>query len=389
MKHVLECTGNEMLITDLEKAEGYYLFDSKGKKYIDFESGVWSMALGHNNQQINEAIKKQIDKIMHLGFRYTNGLVEAAAINVIRTLKPFSGKCLFLSSGSEAVEVSVKMAKTISNGKKLLTFRESYLSAYGMSGNKDDSEWIKLEISMCRDCSNNYNCGKCKVIEDIPFQKVGVFVFEPGNSSGLMLIPPKNLIYEIAKRMKENNGLIVIDEVTTGVGRTGKWYGFQHFTITPDLIALGKGIGNGYPVSVVVVEDKIAKKIEMREFRHSQSHQNDALGCVVVSEVINFIEQNNLIETSNKNGQYFFGKLNELKEKSKVIKEVRGSGMMIAIEFENKAKAVLESLNEHLIKKGFLVGYKPIYNLMRFYPSLTTNKEDIDSIIACIKDCLL
>ena len=389
MKHVLECTGNEMLITDLERAEGYYLYDAKGKKYIDFESGVWSMALGHNNPHLNEAMKNQIDKIMHLGFRYTNKLVETAAMNVLSTLKLFSGKCLFLSSGSEAVEVSVRIAKTISKGPKMLTFKESYLSAYGMSGNKNDSEWLKLEIAKCRACSNNYKCEKCKVIDNIPFQEVGVFVFEPGNSSGLVLIPPQNLIKEIAKRVKENNGLIVVNEVTTGVGRTGRWYGFQHFNIIPDLIALGKGIGNGYPVSVVVVEDKIAKQIELRNIRHSQSHQNDALGCVVVSEVINFIKQNNLIEKSNENGEYFIEKLSELKEKSKAIKEVRGSGMMIAIEFEKEARPVLELLNEHLIKNGFLVGYKPVYNLMRFYPSLTTTKEDIDKIIECIKECLL
>jgi acetylornithine aminotransferase len=137
------------------------------------------------------------------------------------------------------------------------------------------------------------------------------------------------------------------------------------------------------------VEDKIAKQIELRNIRHSQSHQNDALGCVVVSEVINFIKQNNLIEKSNENGEYFIEKLSELKEKSKAIKEVRGSGMMIAIEFEKEARPVLELLNEHLIKNGFLVGYKPIYNLMRFYPSLTTTKEDIDKIIECIKECLL
>ena len=389
MKHVLECTGYEMLVNDIEKAEGYYLFDSKGKKYIDFESGVWSMAIGHNNPQINKAIKQQIDKIVHLGFRYTNELVEIAAMDVINTLKPFSGKCLFLSSGSEAVELSVKITKAIIKGKKMLTLKETYLSAYGTSGNKDESEWVKFELATCMTCSNNYNCGNCELINEIPFNEIGAFIFEPGNSSGLVLIPPQNLIKEISKRIKEYNGLIVIDEVTTGVGRTGMWYGFQHFNIKPDIVALGKGIGNGYPVSVVVIDDKIAEKIDKENIHHSQSHQNDVLGCVVASEVIHIIEQNNLIKKSNENGQYFIEELCILKEKSNIIREVRGLGMMIAIEFEGEASPVLKSLNEFLIEKGFIVGYKPAFNLMRFYPSLTTTREDIDSLIESIKEAIL
>lgn len=386
MKHVLECTDYDMFVNDIVKAQGCYLFDSKGKKYIDFEAGVWSMSVGHNNQQINKAIKEQIDKIVHLGFRYTNNLVETAATDVIDTLKPFSGKCLFLSSGSEAVELSVKIAKALTKGKKMLTLKETYLSAYGMSANKEDSEWIKFEFAKCMACSNNCSCGNCEFINEIPFDEIGAFIFEPGNSSGLVLIPPKNLIVEISKRVKEYNGLIVIDEVTTGVGRTGKWYGFQHFNIKPDIIALGKGIGNGYPVSVVAVESEVAEKVDKESIRHSQSHQNDALGCVVVSEVIQYIQHNNLIEKSNENGQYFIEKLHKLKDKTKIIKEVRGLGMMIAIEFDKEASTLMTSLNEHLIERGFIVGYKPAFNLMRFYPSLITTREDINYLIECMED---
>lgn len=388
MNQILDCTGYEILLNDIEKAEGYYLFDSKGTKYTDFESGVWSISIGHNNLQINQVIKQQIDKIIHLGFRYTNKLVEIAAMDLIRTLEPFHGKCLFLSSGSEAVELSVKIAKAIIKDKKMLTFKETYLSAYGMSSNKDVNNWITFELSKCRNCIN-YNCENCKLINEIPFDEINAFIFEPGNTSGLVLIPPQSLIKEISKRLKENNGIVVVDEVTTGVGRTGKWYGFQHFDIKPDIVAIGKGIGNGYPVSAVVVDNKIAEKIYNENIRHSQSHQNDALGCAIVSEVIRIIEQNNLIKRSEENGKYFINKLCELKAKTKVIKEVRGTGMMIAIEFEKDAEALLKLLDKHLIEKGYIIGYKPLFNLMRFYPSLTTKIEDIDRLIDCIEKFIL
>jgi acetylornithine/N-succinyldiaminopimelate aminotransferase len=389
VKHVLECTGYEMLVRDIERAEGYYLFDSKGRRYMDFEAGVWSMSIGHSNPQINEVVRNQIDRVMHLGFRYTNELIERAAEDVISTLAPFSGKCLFLSSGSEAVEFSVKAAKAIIKEKKMFTFKQTYLSAYGMSGSKKKGEWMEFELAPCMKCPNSYNCKSCRLIDEIPFHEIGAFIFEPGNSGGLVLIPPKNLVEEVAKRIKEADGIIVVDEVTTGAGRTGKWYGFQHFNIQPDIVALGKGIGNGYPVSVVAVEEKTAEIIEAQGLRHSQSHQNDALGAAIVSAVIHFIQENDLINKSKENGQYFLEELCRLKEKSSDIREVRGAGMMLAVEFEKGEAAVLESLNEYLIEKGFIVGYKPAFKLLRFYPSLTTTREDIDSLLECMSNALV
>lgn len=387
MSHVLECTGYDMLVNDIVRAEGYYLFDSKGKKYTDFESGVWSISIGHNNPGTKLAINNQLQKIMHLGFKYTSEVVEAAAVDVLGTLKSFSGKCVFLSSGSEAVELGVKIAQTIKPGK-LLTFKESYLSAYGCSGNREDGRWIKLEMRKCLSCGRQ-NCGECCVVNGIPFHEIGAFVFEPGNSSGLVLIPPKSLIAEISRRVKANNGLIVVDEVTTGAGRTGMWWGFEHFGIRPDIVAMGKGIGNGFPVSVVAVDDGTADEIEKKGIRHSQSHQNDALGCAVVSEVVKIINGDGLIDRSRENGQYFMDRLQELKSKSKAIKEVRGRGMMIAVEFEEEAAQIMGDLHKGLFENGFIVGYKSALRLMRFYPSLTISREDFDSLLDFMEKYLL
>jgi len=133
-------------------------YDSKNNKYIDFEAGVWCTALGHNHPRINEAMKNQIDKMSHCGFMYSSPVVEEAAKEVLSTLEDFEGKCLFLSSGSEAVEFSIKVAKAMMGAEKFLTFNESYLSAYGTSGNKGDSEWIKFSLTDCSSCSKKNNC---------------------------------------------------------------------------------------------------------------------------------------------------------------------------------------------------------------------------------------
>ena len=389
MEHVLNCTGYEMLNENITKAEGYYLYDSNGKKYMDFESGVWSISLGHSNKELNNAIQNQIGNIMHLGFRYSSQLVEAAGKDVLETLKPFNGKCVFLCSGSEAVEMAVKAAKHIIKDKMLLTFDLSYLSAFGQSSSKNDKEWHKLELKKCMECSNKTSCSKCKVVNEIPYDKIGAFVFEPGNSSGLVLLPPKALIEEIVKRIMVNNGLIVVDEVTTGIGRTGKWYGYQHYDIKPNIVAMGKGIANGYPVSVVAFDDEIAEQLRTEGFRHSQSHQNDALGCAVISSVIKILEDNDLIKKSSINGQYIKQRLLELQSKADVIKDVRGVGMMVGIEFDTKADIVLKRAFDYLLEKGIIVGYNPKFNFMRFYPTLNTSIEDIDYLLNSLEEALL
>lgn len=389
MEHVLNCTGYEMLIKDIERAEGYYLYDSKGKKYMDFESGVWSISLGHSHKELNEAIKNQADKIIHLGFKYSSKLVEAAAVDVLSIMQPFSGKCVFLCSGSEAVELAVKAAKHIIKDKMLLTFNMSYLSAYGHSGVKDDKDWHKLDLGKCVACGGNGDCSTCDIINQIPFDRIGAFVFEPGNSSGLVLMPPKYAIQEIVKRIKQNNGLIVVDEVTTGIGRTGKWFGFQHYDIQPDIVAMGKGIGNGYPVSAVAFDDKAAEQIQKDGFKHSQSHQNDALGCAVVSKVIEIIKNNGLINKSRETGEYLLNGLKELQAKTDCIKEVRGVGMMIGIEFQADAATKLKEAVERLFEEGFLVGYNPRFSFMRFYPTLTTSQEDIEGLLKHLEEVLL
>lgn len=388
MKHVMNCTGYEMLLEDIVKAEGYYLYDSKGNRYMDFESGVWSISLGHGSKALQDAVTKQMDDIIHLGFRYSSQVVEAAAQDVLSTLGDFDGKCVFLCSGSEAVELAVKAAKHIIKDQKLLTFDRSYLSAYGLSGSKEDHNWYKLELEGCMNCNGKDDCSTCKIIDGLPFDKIGAFVFEPGNSSGLVLLPPKKLIKEITYRVKANNGLIIVDEVTTGIGRTGMWYGYQHYDIKPDIIALGKGIGNGYPVSVAVFEAQKADQLEKDGFKHSQSHQNDALGCAVVSEVIKQVREQHIIEASREKGQYLLQGLKDIAACTDVIKEVRGVGMMVAVVFSKTADKILKQTVDTLFSNGIIAGYNPRFNLIRFYPTLTVTKEDLDYLLKQLREAI-
>jgi len=171
---------------------------------------------------------------------------------------------------------------------------------------------------------------------------------------------------------------VVVNEVTTGLGRTGKWYGLDHYGIEPDIIAFGKGLGNGYPVSAVAMKKEIAQKLEKRQFRYVQSHQNDPLGCAIAVEVVKIITEDDLVNRSSRLGEGLIGHLRKLKSKFQFVKDVRGIGLMASMEFaESRDSVYVETISNKMLKRGFIIGFNPGVNLIRFFPPLTIEETEI------------
>jgi len=368
MKNTLHCIGNNILYEDIIRADNCILYDSKGNDYLDMESGVWCTSVGHCNPQMVNALKKQASEIMHIGFCYVNPNLEKASEKILDITGLKNGKALFLSSGSEAVDFAIRISKHITGKKLLLTMSDSYLSALGYFENKDN--WVFL------DWLNNESLTK------YPFDEIGAFVFEPGSSSKFVRFPPVRLIKEIVNKVHDNGGLVICNEVTTGIGRTGEWFGYNHYNIVPDIVAIGKGLGNGYPVSSVACSEKTAKSINYEKFIYYQSHQNDPLGTYVANEVINIIESENLIAEGNKKGNKIISELNRIKEKYGIIKEIRGRGLMIAIDFvPNNGLSIAKHVNEKLIEQRIILVHCRNSETFRMDPSLTIKDEDINRFI--------
>lgn len=374
---------HEIIKTDFVKAENCYIYDRDGRQFTDFESGIWCTALGHCHPRINSVINNQIKKVHHLGTRYPHFLAQEAAQAILDIVGLADGKCTFLSSGSEAVEFGVQIARRVAPKPQFLTFSNCYLGAYGSAGSRGPDEWVSFDWSACGK-SDPYDC-----LDAISFDSIGAFVLEPGGSgSGFVKFPPKTLVEEIAYRVKQQDGIIVINEVTTGIGRTGKWFGFQHYDIQPDIVAIGKGIGNGYPVSSVAMKQYIAEKLEEKNFYYAQSHQNDPLGCAVAKEVITAIKVENHLARVNSLGTFFLEGLKELEKKFDVIKNARGRGLILALEFHPDDRITATWAYHALLAKGFLVGYYPDGNILRFDPALTVEKKDIERLLASIEAIL-
>jgi acetylornithine/N-succinyldiaminopimelate aminotransferase len=387
MDHVLRCSGYELMKSDMVRAEGCTLYDAQGKRFVDLEAGVWCSGLGHNHPRVNEAIQRQLEEIAHIAYRYTTPLIEEAAMAVLETVGLPDGRCVFLSSGSEAVEFAVQVARRLTEQPLHLTLTDSYLAAYGSAGRQSPEEWVRFDWHVCRGCPHEEGCDpECDYLQEIPFERVGGVVFEPGCTGGLVKFPPRQLVEGLARRVRERQGLVLVDEVTTGMGRTGRWYGFEHYGLEPDIVAVGKGLGNGYPVSAVVMTDEVASRLEKGAFHYAQSHQNDPLGCAVAKEVIAVIRDEGLVERSARVGHDFLGKLQRLGERHAVVEDVRGRGLMIAMELAYEA--VGQSVYEGLMEAGFLAGWKPAAKVLRFYPPLTVAEEDLARLVGALDAAL-
>lgn len=375
MEHILK--SHEIFKTDFVRGQNCYLYDREGKRYVDFESGIWCTALGHNHPRVNQTIETQLKQIAHLGTRYPNFLAEEAALDILEAVGLEDGKCAFLSSGSEAVELGVQIVRRVTGKPMLLTFQNSFLGSYGSAGQKRLDEWYLFDWN------------DCDRLDEIPFENIGGFVFEPGGSGiGFVKFPPKPLVQKIVRRVKQAGGLVAANEITTGMGRTGKWFGFQHYDIQPDLVSLGKGLGNGYPVSAVAMRREIAQRLEQDGFHYAQSHQNDPMGCSVAKEVIAIFREESWVERGEAKGKSFLEGLKQLEKKHAIVKEARGRGMVLALEFHSTPRFSAASVCRALLEKGFLVGYYAAGNILRFDPSLTIEEADIAHLLECLDDIL-
>jgi len=382
MEHVYNCIGHTLKIPDIVQSDGVYVIDSSGNRYMDLESGVWCVSVGHRNPRINKRISEQIDAIIQSGFSYSSPIVNLAAKRILDITGLDKGKCVFLCSGSEAIEIGRQISKHLNGFKLSMTLHDSYLGAYSSVSDRTRG-WYLFDWTKCTVCERNTNCSRdCTLLKRIP-EEVSEFVFEPGSSSGYVRFPPLSMIRNLVEIVREQGGKILVNEVTTGMGRTGLWFGYQHYDISPDLIAIGKGVGNGYPVSIAVLSEKTIRELEEKPFKYSQSHQNDPLGASVVKELIDYMEEAGLINDVQRKGKRFLGQLEKLVD-GQILTEVRGRGLMMAMDVCDPK--MTERLCSELLKQSFIVGNRGSH--IRIDPPLTIKAEEFDHFLEVFEGIL-
>lgn len=375
-------------------AQGNRIQTAEYGTLVDMESGCWAAVLGHAHPEILATMSSQSVKSMHLHQFFTTEhsacltqeVTDAAGL-------PCDYDGTYLSSGSEAVSMAVWMAEKLTQRRKKLCTTLSYLGTSSeLRMPRDPKTWVDLNVTECIECDKKQDCESCGKFKNVDFMSCACFVFEAGNAGGRVLCPPEKLISYLTKRIRSTGGVVVSNEVTTGFGRTGRWFGFQYYDClqgeshSPEIIAMGKGLGNGYPISGVLIRSQLGKKMTDLKLRYVQSHIDDPLGCAVARKVIEVMKRGKLIERGSRIGEYLRQKLQKLKTCVVGVKEIRGRGMMNVIDLE--ADYMAEQVFEALLNKGYFTGYSPLFNFIHCYAPLTLGEEEVDGFVLSLKQIL-
>jgi len=387
----------------LVRGEMQYLFDSEGKRYIDFFGGVSVMNCGHSNPDILDRVIAQMKELQHTTTIYLTEpivrLAERLSVVTPGNLK----RSFFCGTGSEANEGALLCAKlytgknqflALNNGLHGRTHLAMSVTGIGMwRAMPDPVEDINFVPSAyCYRCKYKNNCGECgfecvldveKSIKNCTAGSISAMIAETIQGNGGIITPPKGY-FKVLKEVLERYGiLLIIDEVQTGFGRTGKMFAIEHYEVIPDIMTMAKALGNGAPIGAYITTDEIA--------RVNTSPSASTLGGNPVSAtagiaVLDYIERNRLCEKAEHLGAKLRQGLLELKEKHKIIGEVRGLGLMLGVELVKgymapaikETDAILEALKD----KGILLGKNGVdRNVLAFQPPLVIGEEDIEVLI--------
>lgn len=401
----------EPLVAD--HASMQYLWDVEGKKYLDFFGGIVTVGLGHCNPKITAKIKAQVDKLQHTSTLYPNEAIVALAEKLAQITPGKLQKSFFTNSGTEANEAAILLARMVGPSYDVIALRHGYSGGSALAkGVTGQAAWRKGGVigvgvshavnPYCYRCPLHLKYPDCGVacandvenlIQTGTSGSIAAFLAEPIQGVGGFITPPPEYFKIVYRIVKNYGGLFISDEVQTGFGRTGrKWFGIEQWEVVPDMITCAKSMANGLPVGATVTTAELADKFQGLTI---STFGGNPVTSVAARAVIEVIEEENLLENTYSVGGYFRKRLDELKDKYALIGDVRGMGLMQALELvrdrQTKEPAVAETaqLMERARANGLLIGKGGLYgNVIRTAPPMNIAKSDVDEAILLLDKSL-
>ena len=360
------------------RGEGSYVYDSNNKKYLDFISGIAVNNLGHSNKGIKKAIIEQLDKLVHISNLFLIPSQIKLAKSLTSNLPRY--KVFFCNSGTEANEAAFKLARKwgIFNNKRTIIsvtggfHGRTFGSLSATTPKKYKEGFYPLVPGFKTAKFNDIKSIKSIIKED---KKILAVIIEPIQGEAGVKISDKKYLQELFKICKKNKILLIADEVQVGIGRTGKLFGFENYDIRPDIITLAKALGGGIPCGAIIANPDISDFLTPGS--HGTTMGGNPLAMASGLSMLNQIKKPSFLINVNKKGKLFLDKLKKLSN-SDLIKEVRGKGLILAIEFYEEKKAKL--FTNKCIKNGLLVLITEKYNVRILPPLNVKNNEIIESI---------
>jgi acetylornithine/N-succinyldiaminopimelate aminotransferase len=369
----------------LDRGEGVYLYDTEGKKYLDFAAGIAVFALGYGNQEYNATLKSQIDKILHTSNLYYN----VPAIEAAHKLTQASGmdRVFFTNSGTEAIEGAVKLARKYYYKKHgvsdsvIISMNHSFhgrsMGALSITGTKKYREAFEPLIGGVAFADFN----DLESVKALIGEKTCAIIMEPVQGEGGLYPAKQEFIEGVRKLCDEMDILLILDEIQCGMGRTGQMFAYQHYGIKPDIITCAKALGCGVPVGAFAATEKVASAFEPGD--HGTTYGGNPFATAAVSKVFDLFESNQVIAHVKEAAPYLTKKLEELTLKYDCIVERRGMGLMQGLEFKMPVKDIILKAME----LGLIV-ISAGTNVLRFVPPLIINQEQVDEMIAILEQSI-
>jgi 4-aminobutyrate aminotransferase-like enzyme len=388
------------------RARDQYVWDADGNQYLDFLGGIVTVSVGHCNEKVNAKVHRQIDTLQHVSTLFANE-PQAALAKKIASLTPGGQltKSFFTNSGTEANETAILTARCYTGSTEIVALRHSYHGRSAMAMTMTGQSTWKLGPSQAGVVhAHNAYCYRCpfgltypdcdvrcaqdveELIRTTTGGRIAAFIAEPIQGVGGFVTPPKEYFQIIEKIIRNYGGIWISDEVQTGWGRTGgKWFGIEQWGVIPDIITGAKGLGNGSPVGLTVAKPEVADSLKGVTL---STFGGNPVTATAAKAVIDFIEEQNLMANCTETGGYLRARLEELKDKHQLIGDVRGMGLMQAIELvedrQTRKPATAQTLmlleatreNRILVGKGGLYG-----NVIRVTPPMNIGRTDVDHFI--------
>jgi len=398
----------------IEGSQGATLRDVDGNEILDLAAGQFCSILGNNHPKYVERLTEQMKKVVHIGTQFLSPVVLEAAAKFAEVAPGALSKSIFLSTGTEANECAISLAKTYTGKRGVIGFNRGY---YGLSlgtksltsifspGDRHGSgpsvpETFRFLAPHCFHCPVKTRYPDCELacldgsVEAALTRErdIAAILIEPIISAGGMIVPPPGYLKALKNLAEELGALLIIDEAQTGFGRTGKWFACEHHEVEPDMLVVSKSSGSGFPVSGVITTDAIADRIASQGWVHLASHQSDPLPAAAVAATIDIVREENLVAKAAENGKYFMDRLLALKARHSVLVDVRGQGLMIGAEIGNFPESSVHELTMMIValceRRGVHMTYSYFEPVLRFLPPLTITTQEIDRSITALDESI-
>ena len=400
----------------VESANGCVVKDVDGNEYIDLNAGIACMNVGHNHPKVVSAIKGQCDRFLHYSntdFYYKEVINLAEKLAEI-TPGNFEKKAFFGNSGTEAVEAAIKIAKWHTRKQLFIGFISAFhgrtVGALSFTASKPAQRRYfsplmpgvaHVPYAYCYRCPFKLTYPECHYwcvdfIDEFVLQKyvppedVAAMLFEPIQGEGGYVVPPPEYFQRL-KKLADKYGLLIIDdEVQSGIGRTGKWFAIEHWNVEPDIICSAKALASGLPIGATVAKAKI---MDWTEGSHASTFGGNPLSCAAAAAVLEVIKEEKLLENANKQGAYALKRLGELKERSEIVGDVRGKGLMIGVELveDKESKKPAAQKAAQVIIRSWKRGVAIVTcgaSTIRIVPPLTIQREMLDTALDIVEDTI-